>query len=920
MRLSSDPPGARAEPWSQRSWIASPILVALVLVATSGLVATAADEGREPTRMAPGGVLDLAEGGFLAGTLDPCPEVGSGSRTTLLWRSPQFDQPFEFRLDEIAGLRCAPPAQPSVAGRWLVNLRGGDTLSGDLEAIDADTITLAVGSADGGRRLRIDRGEVESVCRRGAGGGSFIGPGGLVGWRQAPQGSWREEAGRILSASRGAAVSRDIAAPVRARYDLVFTWKQPPEFRLAVNAAAEPARDGSWLEMTRSATGEAALMIVRRGPRAAALEPVAIKPAGDWLRVVLFVDRQQGRLAALVPGADGRVDAAEKPADIVLPPAAGDAASNLLRLTLTSGDLCLESLRVTAWNTPEPVLDEAAGTVIAARSGRITDASVEAFDAAADTFVLRRGGRSEPLAADTVDEIAFPAEPQAAAAAPRAADPAVRVLAVDGGMLSGDLVKVDAAGVWLRRRGVDGPLQVPFAAILAVKSLRTAAAPLELPGRIGRLLTAGADMRGCLVGVADGGAAIAWRPLGSLSASPFAAGDGRFAAQVEYVDSRKPPAVEELGGIGGMVNRNPDGQFIVVMLVEEGAAARDGRLQSGDQILAVAPAERSRFVETRDLDTETVTSLLRGRVGSLVRLKVAGRDGGRPMEIDLRRGPISVSGGRLLQDALDTHARLAADQAPAAADAVTFPAIVILRDGDVAACRVDAITADGVRLFTPLAIDPAEPVVVPERLVKAIELKPDAASLTIDRQRVDRLLTVPRMQRSRPPTHLLRLVDGDYLRGRLLALDATHVRFELVERIKDLPRDDVARIIWLHPEGPAGQEQAAGPAGRESAEPQAAEAKPATGPRSTALPVQAVWGNGRRVGFMADGLLEKSLRGRSGPLGAIGVAIGELDSLRFGAAIGEDGGERPYAGWILRPAPEPRPAAEASAPGAGPAS
>ena len=82
---------------------------------------------------------------------------------------------------------------------------------------------------------------------------------------------------------------------------------------------------------------------------------------------------------------------------------------------------------------------------------------------------------------------------------------------------------------------------------------------------------------------------------------------------------------------------------------------------------------------------------------------------------------------------------------------------------------------------------------MPADVLQAIELIPAAPSRVLDAVRVERLLTVPRIQRDRPPTHLLRLLDGDYLRGRLESLDRTTARIEVLGMVQDVPRAAVAR-------------------------------------------------------------------------------------------------------------------------------
>ena len=57
---------------------------------------------------------------------------------------------------------------------------------------------------------------------------------------------------------------------------------------------------------------------------------------------------------------------------------------------------------------------------------------------------------------------------------------------------------------------------------------------------------------------------------------------------------------------------------------------------------------------------------------------------------------------------------------------------------------------------------------------------------------------LPRMQKTDPPTHLIRSKNGDYLRGRVTGMDEKTLKFEVRLESKDIPRDRISRIIWLH--------------------------------------------------------------------------------------------------------------------------
>src|SRR5262249_54499627 len=134
--------------------------------------------------------------------------------------------------------------------------------------------------------------------------------------------------------------------------------------------------------------------------------------------------------------------------------------------------------------------------------------------------------------------------------------------------------------------------------------------------------------------------------------------------------------------------------------------------------------------------------------------------------------------------------------------------------------------------------------------IKALELMPDAAARTIAPAKRERLLTLPRMQRDNPPTHLIRSVDGDYLRGPPASMDDTQLEVEVRLESKTIPRDRVARIIWLH----AQELRPAGPPSGQS--------------ERSGTRVQIVPHSGNRLTFWADQVDGGAVLGQSELLGS----------------------------------------------------
>ena len=242
-------------------------------------------------------------------------------------------------------------------------------LTAKIEAIDADHITtLPRGST---APVRIQRSVVEGISRLGSTvAGSYVGPGGLAGWRVAPDGAWRAEAGRI-TANRPGTAWCDVGGASRAAYEIVLSWRRRPELRIAV-AAAERGDDPFWVELLRFEDGTSEAAVVRREADRAALAPL---DAGDAsakrMRLVIFIDQETGLLAAVTAERGG----AGVVAQVVLPPATRPA-SGRFRISLGSGDVCLESLRVGPWTAAEPVLDERTTASVVGKDGRAVAADI----------------------------------------------------------------------------------------------------------------------------------------------------------------------------------------------------------------------------------------------------------------------------------------------------------------------------------------------------------------------------------------------------------------------------------------------------------------------------------------------------------------------------------------------------------------
>jgi peroxiredoxin len=214
---------------------------------------------------------------------------------------------------------------------------------------------------------------------------------------------------------------------------------------------------------------------------------------------------------------------------------------------------------------------------------------------------------------------------------------------------------------------------------------------------------------------------------------------------------------------------------------------------------------------------------------------------------------------------------------------------LFLRDGDVIPSIITKIDEAGVWFKSSLSSS----TFVPHAKVQAVELAPEppnsADAVRLTKAKKDRLLTLPRMQKADPPTHLIRSKNGDYLRGRVAKMTDKMLEVEVHLETKAIPRDRVSRIIWLHPD-------------------QLDEAKkPATpAPDGGSTRVQALRNDGVRLTFQVDRFAGTTLAGKSDVLGACQVTLTQVDQLLIGGAIDQAAALLTYAQWKLKNAPEPK--------------
>lgn len=207
-----------------------------------------------------------------------------------------------------------------------------------------------------------------------------------------------------------------------------------------------------------------------------------------------------------------------------------------------------------------------------------------------------------------------------------------------------------------------------------------------------------------------------------------------------------------------------------------------------------------------------------------------------------------------------------------------------LRTGDTIPCDVTRIDERGVSFQTTQT----DTTFLTNDQVKSVELITTKNGPSLEETKRDRLLTLPRAQKDSPPTHLICSKNGDILRGRIVEMDDARLVVEIRLERKEIPRDRVAQIIWLHPD--------------ELKDPKNVDSPGAASDRTR---VQVVNATGNRLTFLLESSDGRSVTGKSEALGQCRADLAEADQLLFGSFIEMSVAQLAYHSWRLHHAIEP---------------
>jgi thiol-disulfide isomerase/thioredoxin len=299
--------------------------------------------------------------------------------------------------------------------------------------------------------------------------------------------------------------------------------------------------------------------------------------------------------------------------------------------------------------------------------------------------------------------------------------------------------------------------------------------------------------------------------------------------------------------------------------LELDGASMTGRLVSGD-----SPPDASQLIWHPDLSRNS-SALRSGLSGRIVYRE--------PVPAAKVQKPVAEPEAGPIRNIWSSKPR------PEARTIATGQPSLHLRTGDAVPCEIIRIDERGVTLKTPQS----DVTFLTHDKIKSVEFVASKEGPSLDETKRDRLLTLPRMQRDSPPTHLICSKNGDFLRGRIVEMDDSRIAVEVRLERKEIPRDRIAQIIWLH------ADELKDPKGT------AASARPSGGTR-----VQVINAAGNRLTFQLETADGQTVAGPSEALGACRANLADADQLLFGSFIEMSVAQLAYHSWRLHHAVEPK--------------
>lgn len=206
-----------------------------------------------------------------------------------------------------------------------------------------------------------------------------------------------------------------------------------------------------------------------------------------------------------------------------------------------------------------------------------------------------------------------------------------------------------------------------------------------------------------------------------------------------------------------------------------------------------------------------------------------------------------------------------------------------LLSGETIPCEIERIDEDGVVFASQMT----KQTKLPHGIIRAVSLVSNWSGTTLGPEKQERLMTVPRVGKNRPPSHLVIAKNGDLLRCKLIRLTEKMALVETRLETIEIDRALIAEIVWLVNPSVTPTTNGDGQGNEDG------------------LVVRAKMRNGNQFSLIPDQVTETAIVGSHPYLGDSEINLSDTDELIFGSYVSRTDHEQPFQRWKLRDAPEP---------------
>lgn len=791
-------------------------------------------------------ILHLSNDGFLPGQL-----LDSDQADVLRWQSRLFTKPFEFPLSGVSTVQFPVVLpRPKPVGEYCFELTRGDVLYGEI--LKFSDSSLLIKAADAGT-IHVSRTNVQRIYRWKETSLIYLGPSGLDGWDFAmpgiPTGEiWTSEGGWPRTTTKNASLFRDFDLPARSAIEFELSWNNSPDFVLALGP--------------RNLRGIVDVQEIVRGKKP--IEDEFRFEVWDGEIVVVGESERDADVASVTPIASGPgavrvqlyLDQQKQRLSIYSRSGKQTASVKLhskkpevrtgLRLTNRKGHIRLKHLRIAHWDGILPQDVQSDKSRIHQIDGTITYGRVTAYDAERKSFTLKRDDQSVEIEAASVSDVFL--------------SPARSTEPLDSNQSS---------------------TKAPADSTTNVKDA-TNPDPLFAITRI--TCQDGSQFTGRLTGVQN----------------------GSIHLNSEFINETLQIALASVRSIARQGSEEKPAPRTTV----SGAAGRleiDGVKLPGRLLNGIETADTSCLVWHPDFSANS-SPLAKNLSGRIVyrdppkpkpKTTVTIQHQNRQMVIrQMNRKPAIQGFGDVFKQMLT--GKIAPAKKPTFRAAQTLH----LRSGDTIPCEVVSVDEEGLHFTTPIS----DATFVSNDRIKGVELDGRIGSPSLEETKRKRLLTLPRLQKGSPPTHLIYSENGDFLRARLVSMSPDMLTVEVRLTNREIPRSRISQIIWLHADelesedAPDESTVEQPTSDKVAATSQAGHGKDQ--PNGTR--VQTLIRHKDRLTFFASKVEDSLLSGSSDILGECHSELADIDQLLFGDYIEQAAAKLAYHRWKLHYATEPR--------------